>query len=70
MIDGWHSVNQVYKQWEYVSLLSNDGIVIIHDTNSHPRPYFLIESIDNIMFDVYKYYNDVYDWGIYVAVRK
>jgi cephalosporin hydroxylase len=71
MIDGYHSINQVYFEWEnYTPLLSSDGIVVMHDTNSHPGPYFLMKSIDINQYDVYKYLNDVVDWGIGVAVRK
>jgi hypothetical protein len=70
MIDGDHSINQVYKEWEYVSMLSKDGMVVLHDTNSHSGPYFAVESIDTSLFDVYKYCNDIRDWGIAIAVRK
>ena len=71
MIDGHHSINQVYFEWEnYTNLLSSNGIVIMHDTNSHPGPYFLMNSIDTSQYDVYKYLSDVVDWGIGVAVRK
>jgi len=71
MIDGYHSLNQVYFEWEnYTPLLASDGIVVMHDTNSHPGPYFLMKSIDTNQYDVYKYFNDVVDWGIGVVVRK
>jgi hypothetical protein len=70
MIDGKHSINQVYKEWEYTSRLSKDGVVIFHDTNRHPGPYFVLQSIDTEMYDVYKYFADVRDFGLGVAVRK
>jgi hypothetical protein len=71
MIDGHHSINQVYFEWEnYTKLLANNGIVICHDTNAHPGPYFLIKSIDTNQYDVYKYLSDVVDWGISVAIKK
>lgn len=70
MIDGWHSINQVYKEWEYTSMLSIGGVVIFHDTNGHPGPYFILKSINTDMYDVYKYLTDVKDFGIGVAVRK
>jgi hypothetical protein len=60
----------VYQEWEYVSRLSDDGIVVLHDTNSHSGPYFAVESIDNNLFDVYKYCNNIRDWGLAIAVRK
>lgn len=69
MVDGWHSINQVYAEWTYTQLLSSDGMVIFHDTNAHPGPYFMMKSIDSNMYDVRKYMTDVQDWGIGVAVR-
>ena len=70
MIDGYHSINQVYKEWEYTELLSEDGMVLFHDTNGHPGPYFVLQSIDTDMYDVYKYFTDILDYGMGVAVRK
>ncbi len=71
LIDGHHSINEVYFEWEnYTKLLSSIGIVVMHDTNSHPGPYFLMNSIDTTQYDVYKYLSDVVDLGIGVAVRK
>ena len=69
MVDGWHSVNQVYAEWTYTQLLSSVGVVVFHDTNAHPGPYFMMKSIDSRMYDVRKYMTDVQDWGIGVAVR-
>lgn len=69
MIDGWHSINQVYKEWEYTSLLASKGIVLFHDTNAHPGPYFVLKSIDTTQYNVYKYLSDVRDWGIGVAEK-
>ncbi len=70
MIDGFHSINQVYKEWEYTARLTDTGIVIFHDTNAHPGPYFLLESIDYDKYDVYKYFNDIVDYGVGVLVKK
>jgi cephalosporin hydroxylase len=71
MIDGWHSINQVYIEWEnYTKILASNGIVVMHDTNAHPGPYFLVKSIDTKLYDVYKYLSDVVDWGISVAIKK
>jgi hypothetical protein len=71
MIDGLHSINQCYIEWEnYTKILSSIGCVAMHDTNCHPGPYFLIKSIDTDIYDVYKYLADIQDWGISVAVRK
>jgi len=71
IIDGYHSINQCYLEWEnYTKLLSCNGIVVMHDTNAHPGPYFLLKSINTDLYDVYKYFSDIVDWGIGVAVRK
>lgn len=70
MVDGWHSINQVYKEWEYTAFLASKGVVLFHDTNAHPGPYFILQSIDTNMYDVYKYLSDIYDWGIGAAVKK
>jgi Methyltransferase domain len=71
MIDGWHSINQCYLEWEmYTQLLNPRGMVAMHDTNFHPGPYYLVDSIDPNQYDVYKHLWDIQDWGISVAVRR
>lgn len=70
MVDGNHSLNQVYKEWEYTKYLNKNGIVIFHDTNAHPGPYFITKSIDTNLYEVNKYFNDIVDWGLTVAIRK
>lgn len=69
MIDGWHSVKQVYAEWTYTKLLPSQGIVVFHDTNAHPGPICILESIDTDQYDVYKYFTDLQDWGIGVAIK-
>lgn len=56
-IDGWHSINAVLHEWEkyVIPFLSNGGIVAFHDTNTHPGPYALFESVDDEMFESEKY---------------
>lgn len=46
MIDGWHSVNMCVNDWHYTELLSDHGIVILHDTNSHPGCVALFDAVD------------------------
>jgi cephalosporin hydroxylase len=53
-IDGWHSVNAVINDWGYASLLSENSVVILHDTNYHPGPTILVESINKKLFRVEK----------------
>ena len=70
MIDGWHSINTVYTEWKYTKILSEKGLVVFHDTNGHPGPYFIIKSIDTTQYDIFKYFSDIKDFGISFAVRK
>jgi len=51
-IDGWHSINQVLRDWEFTRILSKDGIVGFHDTTRHPGPKFFIENLDKDKWDV------------------
>ena len=70
MIDGWHSMEQLYKEWQYTRILSSVGIVIINSVNLYPGPYYITKSIDDTKYDIYRYLFDVKDNGICVAVRK
>ena len=45
-IDGWHSINQVYKDWDYTQLLHPKGIVVFHDTSAHPGPALFIRHLN------------------------
>jgi len=51
-IDGWHSINQCLKDWEYTNILSDHGVVAFHDVSYHPGPYHFIRSIDKNKWDV------------------
>lgn len=51
-IDGWHSINQVLRDWEYTKLLSDKGIVGFHDTTAHPGPYYFVNNLDSNKWDV------------------
>jgi hypothetical protein len=46
MIDGWHSVNMCVNDWQFTERLSDHGIVILHDTNTHPGCVALFEAVD------------------------
>jgi len=67
-IDGWHSINQVYKDWEYTSLLSETGIVGFHDTTVHPGPSMFTENLNPDIWDVQTYCPD--DNGISFVTKK
>lgn len=51
-IDGLHSLNQVLKDWEYTNLLSDSGIVGLHDTSHHIGPYLFIRNLDKDQWNV------------------
>jgi len=70
-IDGWHSVNQILKDWEYALYLTTYGAVVLHDTNFHPGPVELVKAIDRKKFSVRSYFKkEKNDWGITVLKRK
>lgn len=72
-IDGWHSINQVIKEFEYTKWLSPKGIVGFHDINHHPGPkYFLEQVIDRSVWEVVECNGEDYmsDFGIGFAWRK
>jgi hypothetical protein len=51
-IDGLHSLNQVLKDWEYTNLLSEKGIVGLHDTSHHIGPFLFVRNLDKEKWDV------------------
>lgn len=67
-IDGWHSVNAVINDWLYVDMLSDNGIVIFHDTNYHPGPAIFMPAIDETIFKVESYFEGL-DYGMGVAYK-
>lgn len=64
MIDGWHSVNTCVNDWKYVDLLSDNGVVILHDTNAHPGCVALFDAVDETLFDKERFCTDPSDMGI------
>jgi len=68
-IDGWHSINQVIRDWEYTNLLSDHGVVAFHDTNYHPGPKQFCSALNREKWNVdYHCLGD--DWGIAFATKK
>lgn len=64
MIDGWHSVNTCVNDWCYTDLLSDGGVVILHDTNAHPGCVALFEAVDGDIFDKVRHCVGQDDMGI------
>ena len=69
-IDGWHSVNSCINDWRYADLLSPHGIVLMHDTNSHPGPIALFEAINDELFIKERYFPGYYDNGLAIIKKK
>lgn len=45
-IDGFHSVNQVIKEWAWSKYLNPDGLILLHDTNYHPGPKEVLSKLN------------------------
>jgi len=70
-IDGWHSVEMVMNDWGYAKYVRPEtGVVIVHDTNFHPGPWCLVDSVDPALFKVKKFCETNDDFGITVLKRK
>lgn len=70
-IDGWHSINQILDDWRFAEFVSDNGVIILHDTNIHPGPVELVKAIDKEIFFAEKYFeNRKDDWGITVVRKK
>jgi predicted O-methyltransferase YrrM len=69
LIDGLHSINQVYKDWEYTRWLAPGGIVAFHDTAEHPGPFLFVRNLNTEKWNV-EVNNCPGDWGIGFAWQK
>jgi hypothetical protein len=69
-IDGWHSVNTAINDWKYADMLSDHGVVVLHDTNTHPGPVLLFEAVDENLFDKQRHCTDYIDYGIATFKKK
>jgi cephalosporin hydroxylase len=68
-VDGWHSVNQVIKEWKYWEKMIPNGVMAFHDTNHHPGPVAVLDAIDRDIFSVEYFGRDETDWGVGVVQR-
>lgn len=69
-IDGFHSINEVLWEWSYWSRMRSDGVMIFHDTNSHPGPIVVLDAVDPDIFTVQYHGEGLQDWGIATVHRK
>lgn len=51
-IDGWHSVGQVLRDWEYTRWLSPTGVVGFHDVTAHPGPFNFVRALNRDKWNV------------------
>ena len=64
-IDGDHSINKVFAEYEfYLSYMKDDGIIVLHDTTMHPGPLLLMEAIDTNVFKTKTFCPDDYGIGV------
>lgn len=69
IIDGFHSINQVFKDFRYAERLRSGGIVFLHDTNYHPGPKILLDCVNPEIFSIKRYFEGENDWGCAVLER-
>ena len=69
-IDSFHSINRVVKELKYVEILSESGVVIMHDTNWHPGPTTIFDAIDENVYHKQKFCTDQNDYGISIFYKK
>ena len=69
-IDGWHSVNTCVNDWRYTDLIRPGGIVLLHDSNSHPGCAALFDAVDDTVYDKARYCTEDTDYGIAAFIRK
>ncbi|NDB54317.1 class I SAM-dependent methyltransferase [archaeon] len=70
IIDGWHSINQVFLDFKYAQILSKNGIIFLHDTNYHPGPKNLLECVDDNLFNKHIFFENEEDWGVAFLQKK
>lgn len=63
-IDGWHSLNQILKDLEYVKNMRSDGVIVLHDVNGHPGPREIVRCIDREYWDVINHCPELSDYGL------
>ena len=71
-IDGWHSINQCLAEWEFTRWLAPSGVVMWHDTTTHPGPYLFVKHLDRAQWHVIENAcaADAQDFGMGVAWRR
>jgi hypothetical protein len=68
-IDGWHSINQVLRDWEYTNLLADGGVVGFHDVSCHPGPKAFVNALDKTKWEITQNCCPK-DWGVAFARKR
>jgi len=68
-IDGLHSIYQVGKEINLISLVRRGGVIGFHDISVHTGPNAWMEAFDPEKFEIYKFHAEG-DWGIGFLVVK
>ena len=68
-IDGLHSIYQVGKEIDLISLVRKGGVIGFHDISVHTGPNAWMEAFDPDKFEIYKFHAEG-DWGIGFLVVK
>lgn len=64
-IDGDHSVDRVFKEYEfYLPFMNKNGIIVLHDTTLHPGPCLFMEAVDENIYKKEKLHLNDYGLGI------
>lgn len=69
-IDGWHSVNTCVNDWRYADMIRPGGLVLLHDSNSHPGCAALFDAVDDNLYEKIRCCTDPSDFGIAAFRRK
>jgi hypothetical protein len=68
-IDGLHSIYQVGKEIDLISLVRKGGVIGFHDISVHTGPNAWMDAFDPDKFEIYKFHAEG-DWGIGFLVMK
>ena len=68
-IDGLHSIYQVGKEIDLISLVRRGGVIGFHDISLHTGPNAWMDAFDPDKFEIYKFHAEG-DWGIGFLVMK
>lgn len=69
-IDGFHSLRMVLNDFRYADMLSEKGVIFMHDTNFHPGPNIVFRYVDENIFEKELLFVDHNDYGLGILRKK